>query len=252
MTSTPMNPAARVGRLMLNDVLLEGRGLLVAAASVAGAVILIWGLLPAGYSQGAYEGFVYPWTLILGGYLFTSGSFAGTHRRDRGIDFFMLPAAHWEKFTSKVLQTSVLYTLAVVLFCVVLSGFVSLVRLAMGREFVQLFNPFTKEVLHVSVAYFVSHAVFLYGSASFGSRAFIKTALMGIAFLVATMFYLSLVGRVVAPQLAVIDQDTANRFVAVNWERLGTIGRVVGYVLLYSVTPYFWALTYLRLRETEV
>lgn len=251
MKTAETNPGTRIGRLALNDVMLEGRGLLVAAASITGVALLLWGVLPTSIDAKTFSSFLFPAVLLLGGFIYTSGSLSALHQRDRAIDYLMLPATLTEKLISRILQSTVLYTIATVVLCVLISVLVSLVRLIFGREGVDPFNPFTRQVLQLVVAYLVLHAAFLCGSASFHTGAFVKTVLVAMGFGLLTALYLSLLGRIVIGNINVFDFAVWRETSKADWERWLAVMKITAAILWYSSAPFFWGVTHLRMREIE-
>ena len=121
MNTTTMNPVTRIGRLILNDIMTEGRGLLVAAASFAAVVVLFFGVLIGGDLNGEFPPFLFHALLLIGGFMYASRALVALHRRDRAIDYLMLPATLAEKLISRVLQSTVLYTAGAAVLCVLTS-----------------------------------------------------------------------------------------------------------------------------------
>ena len=106
----------RVGHLFLRELAVSYRGLLIAAATVAGAVIVVSAVSalamstqapPHGLVQGdGYLGF-YRLLLFLGGCIVTSLAFREVWQAGSGIAYLSLPGSTLEKLAVKLLVTSV-------------------------------------------------------------------------------------------------------------------------------------------------
>jgi hypothetical protein len=251
MSNTQMNSITRIGRLVLNDIMLEGRGLLIAAASVTGAALLIFGVSPITVDADAFSGILFAAVLILGGCLHASGTLATLHRRDRAVDYLMLPATLPEKLISRLLQTGILYTVGTAVLCVVISLLSSGLRVALGRRGSGIFNPFTEQTLSTVLFYLVFHASFLCGSAYFRTRAFMKTVLVAVGFALLTALYVSVLGRVVAGNMTGINFQALQSLSETDWTPWMKAAKGTGVALWYASAPFFWGITYLRMREVE-
>jgi len=231
---------------------LEGKGLIPAAAAVAAFAALFWGVLPAGGSEGTYSGFLFPAALFIGGALVSSRCFKKAHLPGFGMDYLMVPATVGEKFVSRVLMTCVGYALAVAVFTLALSALVIGLRVAFGHESSDLYKPWTLDTLRSIASYAVVNAVFVCGSLYFPRHALVKTALALGVFALVTAIYMSYLGRTVMRGTGWSDwlrllQDG-------QWGSLD-LGKTVGLlrtVLYYALAPLFWVVGWLRLRELQV
>ncbi len=250
--SPSMSIPARIGRLLLNDLWLEWHGYLVTAASITGVAVLIWGVLPTGATTTVYESFLDPAVLVLGGFLFASRGFSRLHTSHTAIDYLMLPARVSEKFVSRLLQTAVLYPVATVLLCLLISVLVMLTQMLLGRTPTGVYTPFTEATLRATLFYLTAHAAFLAGSAYFATKPFIKTVLVGVGFVFATLLYAAVLARLLLLDLHHIDWMRIQQLAMVDWTAWKDPLKVVMRVAWYATAPLLWVVTYLRLRETEV
>ena len=137
--------------------------------------------------------------LWIGGLIFTSYTFKDAHKKLEFFDWAMLPANQLEKFISRLLLTSFVYIGFVIFsFSVIYVAF----SLFIGHE-VQLLQLFVEA--EFSVEYFVIflfwHAVFLLGSATFKSAAWIKTPMV-------IFFFLTVIAVVTGKIVGYLSEDT--------------------------------------------
>ncbi|MBC9911535.1 hypothetical protein [Chitinophaga varians] len=207
---------------------------------------------------------VYYFGLFFGGLLFTSMAFNDLSNKEKGSQFLMLPASHFEKFFTIFLVTTVGYLLVYHIAsysALLLLNRASIVRhqagLLMDWEFLDLQDGH----IYIYFAYIFLHAVFLLGAVSFVRLAFIKTLVaillcIGGFYLVNTLFVWILFGR-----------NTPTPFQNVPFILVGTFGgkfktdvfiiserMIDSYVFIakYVLAPVLWTVAYFRLKDKEI
>ncbi len=243
---------SRLYHLLRNEVLTSYRSLLTAAGGIFGVIFFIFLLT----SRSEYENFHTVWyvmLLFIGGYLFSSRAFREVHTAPRNYLYLTLPASQFEKLLSKLLITSVGYALVTMIVYFLFSVLVSITGQLFFGVAPALFNPFTARMVVTLGVYLVTQSLFLFASIYFRSRAIFK--------LLSALFGLALVlGLVTTGLMRVIFNAyftsgcesfalQASDFAWVDYSIVGWFVKIAFWVLF---APYFWILSYLRLKETEV
>jgi len=242
----------RLGLLLLNDLVLDGKGMLTAAAAVAAVAALFWGVLPVEVTEKTYSGFLFPVLLTIGGLVVSSRAYKKSHLPGFGVDYLMVPAPTLEKFVSRLLMTGVGYSLGVALLCVLLSLLILAVRAAFGRGVSDIYNPLTLSTLVVIANYLVFNAVFVCGSLYFSRHALVKTALVLGLFMLAVGMYTSVLGANVFRDIGLEGWLRLKSFTDSASPAVSHLMNVARYGIFYATAPLFWVAGYYRLRELEV
>ncbi len=253
----------RIAKLWRVFALTQQRAVLTNALS--GFAVLLAAYIIAVFSGGPSGSFNFHEVLfglffLLVGIVAGSQAFSAMHKQDRSYAYLTLPASHLEKTVDKLLLSTVGYGIAVLagyfLFSAAALGIGELIA---GRSY-PLFNPFERWVWEIVGGYIVIHSIFLFGAAYFKNRHFIKTLLgiaavflllAGIASLATWVFFNDIfqamrAGGFDPSQSITIEQ--AERFQSL----LETVQSVVDFIATWLLAPFFWILTWLRLREAEV
>jgi hypothetical protein len=255
----------RLGLLLQRDLQGGYRGVLITMAAVAGFVVLVSALSLLGGAAG--EGFrafhvgMYTNLLFVGGFVVTSLAFREMYQNGRGYQYLTLPGSALEKFTSKLLLTSVGYALATLVVYSAAAAVSEGINRAIFGFGHALFNPFTREVLTAALVYLVLQSVFLAGSVYFRKLAFVKTSLFSMGVVVALAVVLGAVTAAILREYRVpgtheirLTDELFRRAGMQEWIR--TAGRqawLAARVLFWgALAPACWLIGYLRLREIEL
>ncbi len=275
----------RVRQLFLRELAHGYRGLLIAAAAVAGSIIVIAAIGALGRSMGgAPEGtivgdaywFYFQALLFLGGCIVSSMAFREVWHGGGGIAYLTLPGSTLEKLVVKLLLVSVGYAAgALVLITATAAASEALDRLVLGVGH-GFFNPFTPAVGQAVVRYVVLQSFFLLGSIWFRKLAFIKTALAIMVIAVALGILGGIAIRVgIAPHLTAMGTgfgpggSGTMRFGRWSFQMNGTglqdlfqagskgyagmqAFKVAAEAVVIALAPASWVAAYYRLREAEV
>lgn len=274
----PFRPK-RFGQILLRDIAGWYRGWLIAAAAVAGAVIVLSALTMLGTStiagvrpsasSGFYTGFFFP-LLFVGGFISTSLAFREARQNGAAGFYLTLPASHLEKFASKLLSTTLGYALGSLVFFTATAAVSELVnRLVFGAGH-GMFNPFDLDVLEAAGTYMLAQSLFLLGSLWFRKLAFVKTVLAVCVVLIGLAILTGIAVRIILADSFVMNtvQAGAARISgpSLNWSSEFLAGRfgpggpghaglmvfwTILKILSWILTPVFWVAGYFRLRETE-
>ena len=276
----------RVGQLFLREIAHGYRGLLIAAAAMAGSIIVIAGLGALGRNMsGAPDGtvigdnywFYFQGLLFLGGCIVASMAFREVWHGGGGIAYLTLPGSTVEKVAVKLLLTSVGYaagTLLVISATAAASEALDRLVFGVGHGF---FNPFTPAVGQAVVRFVVVQSFFLLGSIWFRKLSFIKTALTLLVIAVAVGILGGIALRIgVGPHLTAMgtgfgpgNGSSTMRFGRWSFQmngsglqdllKPGTRGdaglqafKVTAEAVVIALAPASWVAAYFRLREAEV
>lgn len=253
----------RVFDLMRVFAITQRRTILVSLGAVYAtllAIFLLGTFTRSGWGTGLeYHQVFFSLALYVAGFIATSMSFSSMHRADRSYAYLTLPASHAEKFVEKLLLTAVLYPLAAIITYVLFSLILaSLSPLLFDTPFA-VFNPLTVMTPQTVRGFIVGASVFLFGAAYFRSRHFIKTALSvaGVFILLGLVAgasgFAAMTDLVESVEAGVYDQTAATgeqmRMLGLMASRVAKGAR---FAVLWIMPPVMWALTWLKLRETEV
>ena len=251
----------RLGALLRHDIVAQKKTILSGGGAIAGAVIVLTLLASAIEGDASTTGFhstLFSNILFIGGYITTSLVFADLHKSSEGIRYLMIPGSTLEKLIARLVITSVGYTVFV--------GIVYTAASAIGAGLGQLifsgspgvFLHNNAEVWEAIGQYLVTQSAFLFGSIYFKKSAFLKTVLtFGAVGFGLGIVYLLTARVLFAPAFTgflTITGTLEDYFP--DPRGLQRIAEVIGSledVMVYVVGPlFFWIVSYLRLRETEV
>ena len=206
-------------------------------------------------------------SLFAVGSFYASQYFSDLGSRAKGINFLLVPASIFEKLLCSLLYTVVLF------FAVFLTAFyaVDLLMVAIANTFSGVEKPTVLNIFSVVVIpvnldatinfllfFFSVQSAFLLGSVYFEKFSFIKTVIscfVGgfLIFLLIYFFNRQLLPEGDYPQGFLtsyrVHVDGVNdRLVKIP----GWIGELLRFLVLYTIAPFFWIVTYYRLKEKQV
>lgn len=206
-------------------------------------------------------------SLFAMGTFYTSQYFSDLGSRPKGINFLLVPASAFEKLLCSLLFTVILF------FAVFLTAFylVDTVMVAVASSFTDGQKPAVLNIFNVVVVpvnldstvnfllfFFAVHAAFLLGSVYFEKFSFVKTIISCFVggFLIFLLIYF--LNTQLLPEgdypLGFLTSYRV-RVDGVN-DRLVQLphwtGRVLRFLVLYTIAPFLWIVTYYRLKEKQV
>jgi hypothetical protein len=188
--------------------------------------------------------------------------FTSMHNKEKGYSYLLLPASHLEKCISKILITTVGYTVLILagyfLFSLIASGITVLFFGAAHG----VFNPFTRQVWQYVGMFAVANSVVLFSASFFKKLSLLKLILSinGLALVLALVAALS-VRLMFWKFFGGFGLDVSSEFFdslsfTTGYDNLVAFGKglytSVKIFGCYIMPPLFWFLTYLRIREKEV
>jgi hypothetical protein len=209
--------------------------------------------------------------VFLGGLLITWRLFGNLHTDTGGSAWHMIPASLLEKFVSRLVLSTVIYTCGWYLFFFLLYAIYEAFSLWFFESSYMIFNPFDETVLRATVIFWICQSIMLFGVVYFRKYAFVKTVL-------AVAFYLLLLGviGVLAQDFLFgkyssgidfklsfsmktvalgghMGEELAAFFQSGGAEPVLSMAKKVQHVLsVYILMPSCWVMGYFRLKEVEV
>jgi len=247
--------AQRVYLLIRNTLILKRSSILVVLAALAGVLSLLSFFDAYGNLSRQFHRNVYLIVFFPGGLLLTSRTFKALHDSVEGYAWLLLPASNLEKTLSRILLTTLIYSvgslMAYLLFSLVSEG----LNLAfLGRRHL-FFNPIDSVILYCALTYITIQAPFLVGAVYFQKHALSKTILaLSGSFLILGICILSAIWIIFGDQASGL--EVRNLFY--NWETsdLTPFGQSVmniGKVFFWVVVPAVaWTICFFRHKETEL
>jgi len=240
------------------------RSVLIAMATVSIIIILTSAFSVMLGGSGEFHTARFTGLLFIGGYIVSSLAFRELHQPDRSYFYCTLPGSLVEKFSSKLLVTSLGYALGTLIFYTILgAASEGINRLIFGHGN-YFFNPLDMNILLMATAYLVTQSVFLTGSVYFRKLAFLKTTLtvnvaaIVFALIIALTFYLIFREHIHPGGLDPRIQAILNKL-GHTGQIEAELGNFVSAFLSllkilfwYVLAPVCWLISYFRLSETEV
>lgn len=248
----------RLIHLIKNEILNTYRSLLVTIGAVAGVLLVIYLLEMTGHNPGNFLEAWYFIVLFIGGFLISSKSFSVIHDRRQNYIYLTLPASDYEKFVSKLILTSIGWTLAVTVGYVLFSIVAATVSQLIWDNSMGIFNPLKADYLVGIVAYLVLQSIFVFGSVYFKKNALAKTLGSLFLFGVSLCLVAGLIFRLVFAKYFPacgnwqidFSQFPDSVYDMENFFRI--FAEIIKYVFWILLAPYFWILSLFRFKETEV
>lgn len=201
--------------------------------------------------------FSYEGMFVIFGFIYVVNSFSELKLLPTRSDFLTLPATTAEKVFTKWLFANVLYWIGVLLVVIVFYFIQKLIiGLFMGKTF-ESFQYFSKELITGLHYIIVVFSVYFFGAAAFNTGAWYKVILWAVLF---SLVYIALVfvfGYMLFPEFrAELHGENIHRFnsnvpVDLILEEFWII-KLAKFFIKYLAAPFFWFMTYLKIKEKEV
>ena len=237
-------------RLLLqlkNDVYRHYRTWLITIGAITGVLMAI-DLLPGIISGTPHIPVETYYTLfMIVGFVFSSSVFTEMHDPQKGLVYLTTPASELERLLSKFLITNIFYILVSFLY------FSLLTYILKGLNGI-LFNypdgqfTFNWEIARI---YFIIQALFLFAGSYFKKHAFLKLIFAGFLISLVLSFYSTASMKIIFGNLMFRDMDF-NMSIGDMAEFAKNLFNTVQFTFNWLLAPYFWVLTYLRIKEKEV
>jgi hypothetical protein len=245
--------------LIRNDLFMNRYSFLIFLAAAAGALLFL--KLMGGANNSTFYQNWYFVILFVIGLNKTEKIFKGMHDDVKGPAWLTLPASTLEKFSSRALFLTVVFSIGLMAFFFLMSlTSEALNRWLIGSSHL-IFNPFEKKVLVSTYVYIILQSLFMLGAIYFKKSPGIKTFLSliiyvlvfviiaGVAvkiFFGGSILNFAFAGNPVTNvQELVAENDTVTKIWSV-------IRSAAHFAFWYVLAPLCWIVGYIRLREKEV
>jgi len=231
------------------------------AILVALSILLFW-FLPGGseYEEGELMIFYLVGLFVINS-IFASMAFQALGNKEKGQYVLTLPATHGEKLINALLFSMLFFPVVYsAIFWVLESIAVQLVMLkgAKIHRFTDFANP--HNVIIVLAIYLAVTSLFLLGSVYFKRYAFIKTVIVSAAIFSLYAYLINVLGKSLVPDgfrwefQKVFNYNPLGKNSPVyyeysldRWAEAGTL-----FLVKYIWAPFFWFVTWFRLKEKEI
>ena len=196
------------------------------------------------------------------GLIFTSSIFNELNNTSPATSYLITPSSHLEKFFSKLMTSTIVFTIVTIIVFTALSAVSSLV-LAVGiGELRPFFNPFLEENIETILSYFGIQAFFFLGAVAFRRSEFFKTigVLLFISlffgFIVLLFFSTAAFSAIEPPvekggKFSFSFPEGLNGFEGLS-KLWGSYSNVLFWLYWLVLVPALWAASYFKLTEKEV
>ncbi|MEM6345499.1 MAG: hypothetical protein AAF927_16525 [Bacteroidota bacterium] len=259
MKNLQLSPA-RLGLLLRNDLQKFYKPVLYASLAAIGYIIIeyfaqVSDFLNQDGGTRIHHNETFGIILMLGGFVFSSFSFYELHQKERGISFLMIPASQLEKWLSRFILTSGVFTL----FIWLLYGLSTIIIGAITHSVWELplthFEWFGGDTLLILRLYLVLQSIFIAGSLFFGRLSILLTpislgALALLLFLLATGYARVLTIGITEGWDLSPKGDYRNSTDFMNTVNF-VLKPILQQIFWWTLAPFFWVVSYFRLTETE-
>ena len=218
-------------------------------------VLIGFMMLQTAFDYNAGSG-LFGFTLFIGGLIFTSTVFDEMNHPQPKQFYLTTPSSHLEKFGSKLLLSTIVYTvLTMVLFVVISFVTTTLIELRTGRD-LEYFNPFFGENIEIIKSYLIIQSIFLLGAVTFRQVSFLKTLaiIIGIGFVLSSISLTIGIGSLIQyfPWKGDIDVNMTDIDKDGIEGTMDVFLKVVYWLYLLLLAPLMWLISYFKLTEKEV
>lgn len=202
--------------------------------------------------------FDYEGVYVVFGFIYTINLFSELKLLSTRADFLSLPASTEEKVFTKWLFGNVFYWLGVIL---IFTVFFLVQKLIIGygmNKPTEAFNLFSKTNLTGLHYLIVIFSIYFFGAATFNTGAWYKVILWGIVLSLAYMILIFLFAYALFPEMRAELHGTTHVNYGVNNAPIDLmledfwIIKFAKFFIQYLAAPFFWFMTYLKIKEKEV
>ena len=251
--------------ILKRDLFSNYRTILITIGAIAGFVILA--SVISAFNRGGEEFHMtlYFLLLFIGGFIISGRAFREMHNPQRSFTYITLPGSQLEKFTGRVMLTSIGYVLGALLIYSAIAAVSEIINQLLFGYTHAFLNPFTRVFLIGSAAFVVVQSLFLTGAVFFKKNPLIKTVLILTVLAIAILVIVILSAGLIFPGLfkgvTPVDHEFHSlqeftEWLGMNEDILRSAGRAVWLtikILFWAVlAPVCWMVSYLKFRKVEV
>ncbi len=244
---------ARLGLLLRNDFQKFYKPVLYASLAAIGYIIIEYAaqvsdLLNEDGATRIHHNETFGIILMLGGFVLSSFSFFELNQKERGISFLMIPASQLEKWLSRFILTSGVFTL----FIWLVYGLSTIILGAITHSIWELpithFEWFGADTLLIIRLYLVLQSIFIAGSIFFGRLSFLITPISLGA--LALILFLLTVGYARILMIGITEgwdlspkgeyRNSTDFMNTVNY----VLTPLLEQIFWWTLAPFFWVVSY--------
>ena len=238
--------------LLRNDLMTHFKTSLIIIGSIIGALSFLVFLANFNGSLSRLHLESFKLVIIPGGYLLTAASFRFLHEKNRSSFYLTLPASHIEKLLSRLVLTTIGFVVGVSALYYVFSLLASGASVFINGDSLPVFNPFEHGNIVLISFYWITQSVFLLGAIHFRSHHFIKTIFSLWLFIaVIIIFTIGVVWLAFDVSLFGYNQIYHLKQLGLG-DMSQPVFRIMKMLIVYGIAPFFWLISYLKLKEYEV
>ncbi|MFK7925905.1 MAG: hypothetical protein AB8H47_28410 [Bacteroidia bacterium] len=250
----------RLGLVLRNDLLKFYKPILLASVIFIGFTFLDYvaqvnDFVTEGGSPRIHHNESFGLILLIGGFVFSSFAFYELNHKEKGMRYLLAPASQLEKWLSRFIFTSGVFALYVWL----LYGLITIIFSAIAQSFWGLpMTPFEwmgEDTLFLLRLYLVLQSIFIAGSIFLGRFSFLLTPItigvIGLVLFVVAIIYIRilLIGLTEGWDLSLQGRYKNST----EWESTiqFTLIPLLEQAFWWTLAPFFWVVSYVRLTEKE-
>jgi len=217
--------------------------------------------------SGEIQRNTYFFLLLVIGCFYASQFFKEFNDKSSAIHYLMIPASTLEKFLCGFFYTVIIF------FCVSIAVFYLADGIMVGlanafhpayeggakAKVINIWNEpgEFENVYYIFLVFFAIQAAFFLGSLYFEKYSFIKTVISLFAFFLTITFLIQILNDTFLPNGDFHDGLGTYRVMPKNGEDVliqlpEVINTITKYLMLFGFAPFFWIVTYFRLKEKQV
>lgn len=250
----------RIFLLIKRDVLSKKTAILAVSGAIFAGVYLnslinIYSSSPSGTLY--FSLFVN--ILYISGFIITSLQFKEIHKKETSQNYLLIPASTLEKFLSRLIISTLGFSAAALAGLTLMSYTAEGINTLVFGRHSMVFHPFSREVFLVIAHYFIFQSIFFLGAVYFRRFNFIKTINSIFLFLFALTILSAVFTRIVYHDIfngffrpdSISFQLHLHSMMTVS-DRFRILIRTVEILYWIIPAPFFWTVSYIRLKEAEV
>lgn len=203
---------------------------------------------------------IYMVGLFLIGTLYTNAAFQNLGNKEKGQYLLSLPATHGEKLTTAILYTTVFFPLVYTFLFWIIRTLAVRYVLWKGGSFNHFdWSDHNDPVFYTLLLYIAIQSLFLLGSVYFKRYAFVKTVIVVTAVGFLYVYFMVKMGRAIIPEglhwegNRIVRNDIAGDPSIYHEYRMDKwLENTLLFLGKYMWAPFFWLVTWVRLKEKQI
>lgn len=176
--------------------------------------------------------------------------FRNLHSNSPKIHYLTIPASNGEKIVTNMLLANIYYVVGLVMASALGLALAHLYMIARGYDGIELYNILDANTV---LMIYTSLSIFFFGSIYFRKRTTIST--IGVGLLIGTIFSIIIFTTIFVNGLTLIPEGSSFNDFIWNYDSTSTISEsaidAFPYIIMSAGIIYFYAMSFLRLKETE-